>query len=296
MMHEDVSFFSDGIRLAARVFLPGDRQDGERRPAIVVCQGFGGTMEYNVGPIAERLTGQGYVALTFDYRGFGASEGPRWRLIPDEQARDARHALTYLSTRPEVDPERLGIYGTSFGGGVAIVAAAADPRARCVVSTVGVGNGLHWMQAMRRYWEWVALLERLGGDRRRRVLTGESELVDPDEILIRDPEALAWNQEVLRQYPSRRYQLPLETAEAVIAWRPDQVVGRLSPRALLVIHVGGDRLVPAAQAEELYANAGEPRRLVILPRWEHHDVYQGEPFEAIMTETLAWYAAHLPVR
>src|SRR5205823_5635650 len=102
-MHEDVSFFSDGIRLAARVFQPADRQDGERRPAIVVCQGFGGTMEYNVGAIAERLAGQGYVALTFDYRGFGASEGPRWRLIPDEQARDARHALTYLRAPPRPD-------------------------------------------------------------------------------------------------------------------------------------------------------------------------------------------------
>ena len=137
--------------------------------------------------------------------------------------------------------------------------------------------------------------QRLEADRRRRVLTGQSEMVDPDEILVRDPEALAWNQEILRQYPSRRYQLPLETAEAVIAWRPDQVVGQLAPRALLIIHVGGDRLVPPEQAEELYANAGEPKRLVMLPHWEHHDVYQGEAFEAVMAETLAWYATHLPI-
>jgi alpha-beta hydrolase superfamily lysophospholipase len=294
-MAEDVHLYSDGIRLAGRLYLPAERRADERRPGVVVCQGFGGTMEYNVAAIAEALAAVGYVALIFDYRGFGLSDGPRWRLIPPEQARDARAALAYLATRPEVEAARLGIYGTSFGGGVAIVAAAAEPAVRCVVSTVGVGNGLHWMRSMRRYWEWVALLERLEADRRRRVLSGESELVDPDEILVRDPEAQAWNQEILRQYPSRRYQLPLETAEAVIAWRPDLVVGQLAPRALLVIHVGGDRLVPPEQAEELYANAGEPKRLAILPRWEHHDVYQGEAFAAVMRETLPWFAAHLPV-
>lgn len=71
------------------------------------------------------------MALTFDYKGWGDSEGARSRLAP--WVADVQAALTFLGTRPEVDPDRLGIYGTSYGGATVVWVGAIDPRVKCVV-------------------------------------------------------------------------------------------------------------------------------------------------------------------
>ena len=69
---------------------------------------------------ARVLTEAGYVVMTFDYKGWGDSEGPRSRLAPYSRVYDVQAALTFLGTRPEVDAERLGIYGTSYGGATVV--------------------------------------------------------------------------------------------------------------------------------------------------------------------------------
>jgi dipeptidyl aminopeptidase/acylaminoacyl peptidase len=76
---------------------------------------------------ARVLTEHGYVALTFDYKGWGESEGPRSRLAPYCRVADVQAALTFRSTLPEVDAERFGLYGTSYGGATVVWAGAIDP-------------------------------------------------------------------------------------------------------------------------------------------------------------------------
>jgi cephalosporin-C deacetylase-like acetyl esterase len=76
--------------------------------------------------------------LLFDYRHFGASGGePRQRVSPHDQIEDYRIALTCLSLLPEVDADRLGVWGTSFSGGHVLHVGAYDPRVKVVVSQVG---------------------------------------------------------------------------------------------------------------------------------------------------------------
>ena len=87
---------------------------------------------------ARRFAEAGIAALLFDYRSFGASGGePRQRVSPHDQIEDYRSALTCLSLRPEVDADRLGVWGTSFSGGHVLHVAAYDPRVKVVVSQVG---------------------------------------------------------------------------------------------------------------------------------------------------------------
>src|SRR5437868_8545025 len=119
MATKDLSFFSGpNCRLAARLYLQEGR---DRKAGIVFCHGFGGVKEGTPPGLSTLLAKHGYTVLTFDYRGFGASEGPRGRLVPVEQVEDAVHALALLSQRFGLDPSRIGIYGTSFGGGIAIM-------------------------------------------------------------------------------------------------------------------------------------------------------------------------------
>jgi len=99
-------------------------------------------------------------------------------------------ALTFLGTLPEVDAERLGLYGTSYGGATVVWAGAVDTRVKCVVSVVGIGNGRRWMRSVRRPDEFHQLLERARQDRTRRALEGQSELVSREEIIA---SAWAWH-------------------------------------------------------------------------------------------------------
>jgi cephalosporin-C deacetylase-like acetyl esterase len=112
-----VNFFSEGVRMEGDLFLPDGLKAGERRPGIVLCHGFTGIRSVILADYAKVFVAAGFVALTFDYRGFGGSEGTKWRLIPLEQIDDIRNAISFFETLAEVDPERIGLWGTSFGGG-----------------------------------------------------------------------------------------------------------------------------------------------------------------------------------
>ena len=103
----------------------------------------------------------GYVVLTVDYRTFGESEGePRGQLFLLNESEDYRNALSYLETRDEVDPARIGIWGTSFGGAIVIYTGAIDRRAKAVVAQVPVVNGRRWMSALRTSDLWLELLDK----------------------------------------------------------------------------------------------------------------------------------------
>ena len=111
-----VNFFSEGTKMEGDLFLPSDYKAGERRPAIVLCHGFTGIRSLILGDYAKVFCAAGFVVLTFDYRGYGGSEGTRRRLIPLEQIDDIRNAISVVETLPVVDPNRIGLWGTSFGG------------------------------------------------------------------------------------------------------------------------------------------------------------------------------------
>src|SRR5262249_46450418 len=120
----------------------------------------------------------GYVVLAIDYRCWGASEGePRNRIFPLEEAEDYRNAISYAETRPEIDPAKIGLWGTSYSGGLVLWVGAHDQRAKAVVSQVPVVDGRRWMQSLRTSEQWYHLMDRLAEDRRRRFAGKPSELI-----------------------------------------------------------------------------------------------------------------------
>jgi len=134
----DVMFKSGETFAAAWFFLPKGAAPSAPVPAVVMAHGFGAVKEMYLEPFARRFATAGIAALVFDYCGFGASGGePRQRVLPPEQMEDYRNALTWLSLQPEVDADRLGIWGTSFSGAHVIQVAAHDSRVKAVVSQAG---------------------------------------------------------------------------------------------------------------------------------------------------------------
>ena len=293
-MQKPVTFYSEGVKLAGDLFLPHDLRSGERRAGIVLCHGYTGVRNLYLPDIARILTGAGYVVLTFDYKGWGDSDGPTARLAPYSRVADVQAALSFLAAQQEADPDRLGLYGTSYGGATVVFVAAIDLRVKCVVSVVGIGNGARWMRGVRRPNEYHDLLERSAADRTRRALTGQSEFVERNEILLPDRQSAELAAAARRLVPGAISRIPLEYVDDTLGFNPEWVVDRIAPRPVLLITSDNDRLVPPEESQALYARAGEPKKLVVLKGFGHYEVYAGEALRQVMEATLSWYREHLP--
>lgn len=140
----DVTFDSHGDVCAAWLYLPTGTGPA---PVMVMAHGLGGTREMRLDAYAERFRAAGYACLVFDYRYFGASGGePRQLLDIESQLQDWASAIDHARSRSDVDTSRIVLWGSSFGGGHVIVAAARDRKVAAVISqcpfTDGIASGL----------------------------------------------------------------------------------------------------------------------------------------------------------
>ncbi|MEO6509404.1 MAG: CocE/NonD family hydrolase [Nocardioides sp.] len=291
MQTEHVHFFSEGERLSALWRTP-DAADGPLR-AIVQGPGWLGLKDANLYVrYHEALVEAGFGVLVFDYRGFGDSEGDRGVLSPSGQLRDLVNAVTFLTTRADVDPDAIGVFGTGgTGGGNAVLLAAADPRVRAAVSQVPVADGADWLHRMRPEHEWLSFLESLEEDRRQRVLTGRGRLVHPrEEIMVPTPErrTTAVKADVDDRIPTK---VSLASAEEILAYRPIDAAATLET-PLLVIGVEGDATTPTDHAEGLYAAARGPKALLMQRHTTHYAAYD-RYWTQVTPRIVAWFETYV---
>ncbi|MPZ74163.1 MAG: alpha/beta fold hydrolase [Nitriliruptorales bacterium] len=295
---EFVKFYSDGLRISARLWQPAGWSDGDAtRPGIVSLHGYTGMTHIYGMDVPRRLAAEGYWVLAPDHRGFGRSEGQRGRMRPLEQAQDTYDAVSFFSTIDGVDRERLGVYGTSFGGANAIWAAAFDERIKVVVTSVGVTDGFEWMRTIRRPHEWYELRDRIDQDARRRTQAGEPQWLPMREVMISDPHTLGvWQNFNWDDDPYYVPEYDLESLEAALRYRPVWVAPQIAPRPVMVIYAELDGLVPPEQAFSLYEALGEPKKLVKLPGAHHYESYafvSAAMHERGMAAAVAWFGQYL---
>ncbi|MDX2142052.1 MAG: alpha/beta hydrolase [Rhodospirillaceae bacterium] len=287
-----VHFYSEGSKLKGLLRLP-DNGSGPW-PGIVQGPGWLGLHD---AKLYERyhhsFTAAGYAVLVFDYRGFGESEGERGMILPLRQADDIRNAVTFLQTRPEADPNRIGLFGSGgTGGAVPIYVAAIDSRVKCVVSNYAFANGKEWLRSMRREYEWLELLSRLAADRKNRVLTGQGEMVSPrEELMIATPERkqTAIKKDVDTRIPEK---VSLRCAEAIIEFVPEDYVAMISPRAIMFISTEHDATTPEDSTFRLFEKAGHPKKLILQKETSHYKAYD-DYFELVTPQIVDWFNRHL---
>ncbi len=261
MLSRPVTFYSEGLRLDGDLLSP---ERAGRRPAIVALSGYQGLKGIHPARFARALVPAGYVCLAFDYRGFGASEGPRGRLVPQEQVEDARAAVSFLAAQPEVDPERIGLLGWALGGGVAIASAADDPLVRAVAAANPIGDGARSVRFMHDEVSWGELQAAIAEDRARRAVEGASRLVPTFDVVRLDEVTRRYVDEELYREPGFGADVTLESTELLLRFRPELVVDRIAPRPLLLVHGAENRLHSPEESRELYRRARDPKELVLL--------------------------------
>ena len=138
--HKKVTFKNRyGIELAADMYIPrGEGQEvrGERLPAIAVSGPFGAVKEQVSGLYAQHMAERGFLTIAFDPSFTGESGGePRQMASPDINTEDFLAAVDFLSVQENVDPEKIGIIGICGWGGMAVNAAALDPRIKATVAS-----------------------------------------------------------------------------------------------------------------------------------------------------------------
>jgi len=296
----DVTFKSADNLCVGWFFLPQRGKADKRLPAIAMAHGVGAVKEMYIDFFARRFAEAGVAALLFDYRFFGASGGePRQRVFPRDQMEDYRSALTWLSLQPEVDSDRLGVWGTSFSGGHVIHVAAHDPRVKAVVSQVGAMDPGQTVRDQTTPEQLAALQQMLIKERIRNATDGGEVYIPsaapPDHgfALQIDQDSYDFGQEAQRTIaPSWRNEITMSSIEAISEHAPGKSIELIAPRPLLMILAKDDMITPPDSIRAAFARAGEPKRLLEL-EGGHYSVYRGSGADEASRAAVDWFTRHL---
>jgi uncharacterized protein len=290
----DVEFpVEGGVSLSAWLYLP---ESTKRLPAITMAHGYGGTREHNVEQFARKFAESGFVVLLHDHRGFGFSGGePRQDIDPWQQIKDWRRAISYLETRSEVDASRIGLWGSSYAGGHAIVLGATDRRLRCIVAQVPTISG--YEQGLRRVNpDLLPALEKEFAEDERAQLRGElryQAIVSADPAIpasYRSPEALDFYLQPLTDGIWEN-KVTVRSTRLARMYEPGHWVSRVSPTPLLMVIAEEDKLTLTDLELAAYERALEPKKLV-MTRGGHFDPYLNQ-FDVSSSVATDWFLAHL---
>jgi len=275
------------MTVAGNLFIPKDRSQNTRNPAIIVGHPMGAVKEQSANLYAQKLAEKGFVTLSLDAPFWGESEGqPRNAVLPDVYAEAFSAAVDFLGTRPFVDRARIGVLGICGSGSFVISAAKIDPRMRAIatVSMYDMGaasrNGLKHSLTLEQRRKIIQeaveqrYVEFTGGETK---YTGGTvhELNDNTDPIQR--EFYDFYRTPRGEFTPKGSSPKLTTHPTLSSnvkfmnFYPFSDIETISPRPMLFIT--GDNAHSREFSEEAYKLAGEPKELVIVPGAGHVDLY-----------------------
>ncbi len=231
-MRKEINLRSDGLKIAAQLFLPEDV--APPYPAAILCHGIpSGVVDPADGGyplLARTMAESGFAAVVFSFRGTGASEG-NFDILG--WTHDLEAVIEYLWTLPDIDDAHISLVGFSAGAAVSICVAARDKRISGVVACASPAD-FDEISESGKTEQSIAYFRKIG--------------------IIRDksypPAVDTWVNDFRRTNALHN-------------------VAGIAPRPLLLVHSTADPVVPVIDSRKLYEKAGEPKQLVILEGGEH---------------------------
>lgn len=288
MTREDIEFKTyDGVTLRGWFYKP-DSTSQEKLPCLVMAHGFSALKEMHLNTFAEYFIHRlPLFCLAYDNRGFGASDNaphePRQEIIPSKQASDYSDAITYAQTRSDVNPEKIGIWGSSYSGGHVLWVGAADKRVKAVLAQVPLISGWENLSRLIRSDFMPSMTTTFAEDRLARAQGKEAGTIPVVDENPQAPSALptADSYQFFSAWAKKcewKNVITVRSVEELRAYEPATHIHRISPTPLLMTVASNDVLTPTDLALSAFARALEPKELHILPGG-HFDGYSGPNFE-----------------
>jgi pimeloyl-ACP methyl ester carboxylesterase len=287
-MQERVHIDSAGLKLSAVLHLPEGHQPGQKHPAIIVVHGFGANKDAGNVTVPTSLYVQwGYIALRVDMRGCGESEGTPGHVLCTDQVEDVRNAISYLAQRPEVMADRIALSGTSFGGAVVLYTAGVDTRVAAVISAGGWGNGERKLEGQHPTpGAWDKFKRMLQEGREQKAKTGTTMMVHRFDIVPIPPHLRGGLP------PTAVMQFPVDTAQSIFDFRPDDVIGDIAPRPVLFLHAAPDSVTPTSESVAMFQRAKPPAELHLFNGVDHFMLSENNPRVNALLQ--AWLGNYFP--
>lgn len=301
---KNVQFTSEGTVCEADLHLP-DGFDGERTfPALVIGHGFS-VARTSLVEEGRLFAEAGFVCLAFDYRNLGTSQGkPRGQVWAHQSTEDFRCALDWIEVQPGVDGNRIGIWGTSFGGGLVTYVAAHDIRVRACVAQAPIMDGDFWLRSLNRESEYLAVRKYLLEARRKRAREGGDPMqnmngpgedgfvpMPADPIMIED--VTSWYEKTGDMLMHSAPEITLESFERTMEFDATYATRKIAPRAFCIVQLTGhDVYHPNQPIQEAYRVAGEPKRMVSL-KMDQLDCYKPGYREQTIGAAVAFFRDYL---
>lgn len=303
-MKTNVTFSSGGLAVAGILFTP-DGHAGHRSPAVVVSHPGGGVKEQTASVYAERLARAGVAALVFDaaYQGESAGE-PRGLENPFQRAEDVKSAVSFLTTRDDLDPDRIGALGICASGGFVPYAAQTDHRIRAVATVSAVDLGHAFREGLGRTQRpevLQALLDQAGAARTAEargeapwlvpwIPAGEEEL--PADATRQVRETWEYYRTPRGHHPRAVQGWVLRSIDQIAQYDSYAMIGRISPRPLLMII--GSEAESGYVSREAIERAAEPKELFVIDGATHVDLYDKDEYVTPAVARLAaFFGEHM---
>jgi cephalosporin-C deacetylase-like acetyl esterase len=287
---ETISFKTqDYINLHGWFYTP--KYSKASMPCIIMTHGFTALKEHYLMKFAEVFVNSGMCVLVYDNRNFGESEGePRHEVNPELQVRDLSDAITYAQTKPEVDANQIGLWGTSFSGGNVIVAAANDQRVKCLVAQVPFVKGHHEFLKTTRPELWEIIQKKYATDDKARA-EGRTPAMTP--VVSSDPtKSVVMNQaeafDFFTSLPEWQNQVTLRSVQMSGDYAPIDWVERIHVPVLFIV-AEQDTICLTELALIAFGKIPSIKKCIMIKG--HHFAAYHEQFEICVNEASDWFKA-----
>lgn len=285
-IREDISFRSGTDSIGAWLYRPDDA-GSSGAPLLVMAHGLGAVKTMRLDAYAERFAAAGYACLVFDYRNFGDSGGaPRQLLDVGMQLADWAAAVDFAHTLSGVDHDRIGLWGTSFGGGHVIATAARLPVAAVVAQcpfTDGIASARTIPPLTTARISLLAMRDlaaaRLGKPPVMVATAGRP----GDVALMTTPDSYRGYLNLVPEGQTIRNEVAARFGMKILAYRPGRLAAKVRCPILFCV-CDTDSVAPPGPTLRYAAQA--PRGTVKRYPEGHFDIYVGDAFERVVADQL----------
>lgn len=297
MVEELTSFYSEGVKLDASFFWPGEGNVAADKPVFIICSGFTGLKSIHPARYSRFFTRMGYPCFGFDYRGFEKSEGERKRVLLEEQIEDIVHAVSYVSSHPKTVGRPIILMGWGMAGGMIFESARLllendKINLKALVAANGFYNAIRVQKALRGKEGWQEFGNWLQEARSKAAVSGEVPEVDPFRVYPLDPVSEEYVNRVLRAVPgyNEGAQVRLNFADSLLRFAPENNLDTFEKIPLLIVHGDQNALHPVSEAESLYKKYPGPKKLHWVPEAGHTEwmLDENQKFQDLVVAIDRW--------